>query len=111
MIYALANAFKCPYKLYRAKNRMICCQWHFVDYSAKVFACRSCCRKVLLINGVNKKKQIPSEFSILEWAKMHTRGYISQKPFYKDLPLSRGCFYTLQPPFLLSRRHKTLEKM
>ena len=108
MIYALAHAFKCPDKLSGAKNRVICCQWRFVDYSAKVFACRSCYRNVLLLNGVNKT-QIPADFSFLECVEMPTRACTSPHLFYRGLPLSRGWLYTFQPPFLLRRRHKTLE--
>lgn len=105
MIYALAHAFKCPYKLYRAENRMICCRWHFIDYSAKVFACRSCYGKVLLINGVNKT-HISSAFSFLECAEMHMVhvlfGVSSPRRYL-------WIYYTLQPPFFCSRRHKTFE--
>lgn len=85
MIYALVHAFKCPYKLYGAKNRVICCQWCFVVHSAKVFACRSCYRNILIIGGVDETNsfQMFPFLRVQKYTRVHTQTHI-QNHHYLD---------------------------
>lgn len=79
VIYAPAQASKRPHKLSRAKEGMICCQWHFGDCSEEAFSSSSCCRK-LLSSGVNKT-EIPSKFPFV-WE--CTNAWKSQHLFNKE---------------------------